>query len=493
VTSETPAPATPFHDLDAYVDLPRGSGLTLSPDGTRLVTAVQTLDPKRTKWVTALWEVDPTGERAAQRLTRSAKGESGAAFLPDGSLLFTSARPDPSEKDDEEVSLLWLLPSGGGEARVVASRAGGVDHVEVAADAGTVVLVSRTFPSSDTADAEAAKRKQRKEKNVSAILHEQVPVRFWDHDLGPDAPRLFAGGLGDAEQPGDEPRLDLTDLTPHAGRALVEGEYDVSPDGSTVATTWAIRERGGQRYALALIDVVSGELTVVLDDAENEYDSPSFSPDGQSIALVREARSTPHDPGDRRVSVYSRADGSLRDLTGDWDHWPGGALTWTPDGSAIVLVADENGRAPVFRLDVANGEFTRLTADDFTYSDVQVSPDGRHVYAMRTSYAEPARPVRIDATTPDQKSEPLRGPSASPVLPGRLEDVVTTAEDGTRVRAWLALPDDASPRGRGAGTRGWPLRRGTPCCCPTRHCPPATGWTSSAAVGATGARRRTPT
>ena len=32
-------PETPFHDLDAYVELPRGAGLTLSPDGTRLLTS----------------------------------------------------------------------------------------------------------------------------------------------------------------------------------------------------------------------------------------------------------------------------------------------------------------------------------------------------------------------------------------------------------------------------------------------------------------------
>ena len=105
--------STPFHDLDAYIDLPRGSGLALSPDGARLVTAVATLNPKRTKYVTALWEVDPTGERPARRLTRSAKGEGGAVFLPDGSLMFTSARPDPDakEEDDDEVALLWLLPA----------------------------------------------------------------------------------------------------------------------------------------------------------------------------------------------------------------------------------------------------------------------------------------------------------------------------------------------------------------------------------------------
>ena len=447
MTDSDPA-ATPFHDLDAYVDLPRGSGLALSPDGTRLVTAVQTLNPKRTKFVTALWEVDPTGERPAHRLTRSAKGEGGAAFLPDGSLLFVSARPDPATDDDDkdDESALWLLPAAGGEARVVSSRPGGVDDVRVAADAGTIVLAAGTFPSSTDEQSEKDKRKERKEKKVSAILHESVPVRFWDHDLGPDVPRLFAGSLA---TDGDDAGIELTDLTPTPGRALVEGQYDVSPDGSTVATTWAVPERGGQRIAMAIVDVATGERRVLLDDLESEYDSPRFSPDGSQLALVVEKRSTPTDPGDRRLAVVTVADGTLRDLSGDWDRWPG-QPEWTPDGSALVLHADEDGRSPVFRVDVSSGEFTRLTGDPFAYSDVQVSPDGSFVYAMRTSYAEPLRPVRLDASTPDQQSVALRGPSETPALPGRLEDVETTAEDGTRVRSWLCLPGGCVRRLAGA-------------------------------------------
>jgi dipeptidyl aminopeptidase/acylaminoacyl peptidase len=439
--TETDLPATAFHDLDAYVDLPRGSGLVLSPDGTRLVTSVQTLDAKRTKYVTALWEVDPAGQRPARRLTRSAAGEGGAAYLPDGSLLFTSARPDPDAADDEpETSLLWLLPAGGGEARVVGTRPGGIDEVQVARDAGTVVLVSKTFPSSSDEDSETAKRKQRKDQKVAAILHDSSPVRFWDHDLGPDLPRLFAGTLGT----GDAERLELTDLTPQPRGALVEASYAVSPDGSTVAASWAVTERGGQRYALALIDVATGRRRLVLDDPEVEFGSPSFSPDGARIALTAERRSTPYDPGDVRLVLLDVADGSLRDLSGDWDHWPAGPLQWTPDGSALVLHADENGRSPVFRCDVGSATFTRLTDDPFSYSDVQVSPDGTQVFAMRTSYAEPARPVRLDATTPDQQSVALNGPCEVPALPGRLEDVETTAEDGTRVRSWLCLPEGAS-------------------------------------------------
>ena len=75
--------------------MPRLAGLALSPDGRRLVTAVSSPDTDGTKYVTALWEVDPQGVRPARRLTRSAKGEGSAAFLPGGDLLFVSARPDP--------------------------------------------------------------------------------------------------------------------------------------------------------------------------------------------------------------------------------------------------------------------------------------------------------------------------------------------------------------------------------------------------------------
>ncbi|GAB3999531.1 S9 family peptidase [Nocardioides marmoraquaticus] len=441
--TETPAaPPTPFHDLDAYVDLPRGSGLRLSPDGSRLVTAQATLDPKKQRWVTALWEVDPAGERPARRLTRSAKGEGGAAYLPNGDLLFVSARPDPeADGDDDEKPLLWLLPAGGGEARVVATRPGGIGGVDVASRTGTVLVASSTFPSSTDEESEAETRKRRKDGKVSAILHESSPVRFWDADLGPDHPRLFTGALP-ADAPGDA-HIELHDLTPDAGKALVEGSSAISPDGSTVATSWAAPERGGPRSTLALVDVATGERRTVLDDPEREFAAPVFSPDGRRVAVLVEHRSTPTSPPDERLAVLDLDTDGLTDLSGAWDHWPTG-FEWTPDGAALVVTADEDGRSPVFRCDVSTGEWTRLTADDFAYSDVQVSPDGTAVYAMRTSYAEPARPVRLDATTPDQHSVPLRGPSEPPALPGTLVDVEATADDGQRVRSWLCLPEGAS-------------------------------------------------
>lgn len=430
----------PFAQLDGYLALPRLAGLAVSADGTRLVTTVQTLNPERTKYVTALWEVDPAGERAARRLTRSAKGEGGPAFLPDGSLLFCSSRPDPDTKDDtDDEALLWLLPGGGGEARVVGRRPGGVSGVTTSA-AGTIVISAATFRSSTDLATEEELRKQRKDLKVSAILHEEHPVRFWDHDLGPARPRLFTGALAGL----GEPTVAWLDLTPDAGSALDEAEFDVCPDGTQVITTWHVPERGGRRSALALIEVSTGARHIVADDPEREHLTPRFSPDGTHVVFTTEHRSTPGTAPDVRPTLLDLSSGNLTDLAPGWDRWPTSSYRWTPSGDAVICVADEDGRAPVFRISVPDGTVTRLTADAFAYSDVEISPDGAVVYALRSSYTEPARPVRLWATEPDQHSTPLPGPSEPPPLPGRLEELDTVAADGTRVRAWLALPDTAS-------------------------------------------------
>ena len=65
---------TPFDDLDAYLSLPRASGLAVSPDGRRVVTMISELNDKGTEFITAAWELDPDGQRAARRLTRRPTG-----------------------------------------------------------------------------------------------------------------------------------------------------------------------------------------------------------------------------------------------------------------------------------------------------------------------------------------------------------------------------------------------------------------------------------
>ncbi|MDQ1684831.1 MAG: hypothetical protein QOC82_1568, partial [Frankiaceae bacterium] len=86
-----------FDDLTDYYAVPRVSGLRLSPDGSRLIATIATLNDDANGYVNALWELDPNGHRAARRLTYSEKGESGPAFLPDGSIVFVSKRGGDDE------------------------------------------------------------------------------------------------------------------------------------------------------------------------------------------------------------------------------------------------------------------------------------------------------------------------------------------------------------------------------------------------------------
>ena len=443
---------TPFEDLDAFQALPRVSGLALSADGGRLVTSVATLDPDAVRWVTALWEVDPSGQLPATRLTRSRKGEAGPAFLPDGSLLFTSARPDPDEKEtpDDAPAALWLLPARGGEARVVGTRPGGITGVVVAREAGTVVVSSKTLPgASDGADDER-RRKERKDRKVSAILHACYPVRYWDADLGPDAPRLLAGDVdGDA-------RVDWRDLTPTPGRSLDQASYDVSADGRTVVSAWFVPEAGAARRA-TLIAIEDGTQRTLLDEADHEYGGPRLSPDGRLVAVTRASRSTPQEPEDPRLVIWPM-DGSAapRDVAPGWDRW---ALDrrWTPDGRALLVTADEGGSVPVFRIDLDSGAVTRLTGDSGAYTDLQVSPDGRSVYALRSAIDAAPAPVRLDASEPEQEPTYLLGPVDELALPGTLTELTTPAADGTSLHSWLALPEGEGPHPLVLWVHGGPL------------------------------------
>ena len=173
-------------------------------------------------------------------------------------------------------------------------------------------VTRRRFPSSKTPrrtrrrSARSARRRRSRRSCTRAC-----PVRFWDEDLGPDRSaalhRLAAGGsrLRRSTATGD-PRIELTDLTPDAGRALERLEYDVSPDGSTVATTWGVPERGGLRTALAVIDVATGERTAAGRRRGVRVQRAAVQPGRQQPRRRPREALHPARPGRRRVAVVSR-------------------------------------------------------------------------------------------------------------------------------------------------------------------------------------------
>jgi dipeptidyl aminopeptidase/acylaminoacyl peptidase len=478
---------TSFHNLGDYVAIPRVTALRLSPDGSWLAAAVQTVGGEPKKYLTSIWRIAAIApDDRPVRLTRSAEGEGNPEFQPDGSLLFVSKRPAPLDGPGgdgdvgQDKPALWLLPAGGGEARRIAAPPGGVGGVAAAPGTGTIVFAALTLDGAEGADEDLRRRKARKDAGVTAILHESGPVRYWDHDLGPDSLRLWHGELDGAET------LESRDLTPDPGRALDENSFEVTLDGAAVVTGWSVWDQAANRTTeVDVIDAASGERRVLLAAPDCDFEGPRISPDGRLVACRRATHDSYDAPGDVTLVVTALPARGITPGPPDRGASPPGALlpsaraslqpalasdipevvpsntnllegfdrrplefAWAPDSRAIYFTADDQGRRPVFRADLATGAITRLTADG-AYDNLCPAPDGRFLYALRSAVDEPPTPVRIDVTALDAAGAggaPVRLPSpGSPLeLPGRLEEIEAAASDGARIRAWLVLPDAAS-------------------------------------------------
>ncbi|WP_104191994.1 prolyl oligopeptidase family serine peptidase [Cryobacterium sp. Y82] len=455
---------TPFSSLDDYIALPRVESLTLSPDGARVVLTVATLARDRTTYERALWSVGADGTGVPTRLTRSAKGESGAAFTAAGDVLFVSGRPDAGAEKDTEAAQLWLLPAASGEARAITRLAGGVSGIAaVAVAANSLVIAADLLPSALDLESESVARTERTEKKVVAILHESYPVRYWDHDLGPAEPHLLALDLADLQDtivgpasvtPADAPApypADLPrprDLTPNPGRTMDTAGQALTPDGATLIVARRVAEQRSGRYVLVSIDVSTGTQTTLFDEPKVDFEAPAISLDGRLIAFVRSAVSTPEGPADQEIWVADLDGGHPRRLATEWDRWPTSLVFDAPNGGApgesnqsLIVTADHNGRGPIFRVPLDGGAPEQLTTDDFSYTNVCVDAQTGDLVALRSSWVTPAHPVRISRSGSVTR---LATPAALPDVPGTITEVETLAEDGARVRAWLLLPDGAS-------------------------------------------------
>jgi len=441
-----PRPAAPaarpftVHDL---VALQRVSEPQVSPDGRQVVFAVRSTDLAANRGRTDLWLVaaDGTGLR---QLTRGQEAEASPRWSPDGkAIYFLSSRAGTGQ--------VWRLRMDGGEAERVTSLPVDVGSFGLSRD-GTRLLVSAlVFPDCSArpegALACTAKRiEERGRSKATGHLYTQLPVRHWDEWLDGRRSHLFALPVA-----GGTPVDLMKDMDADCPSRPFGGadDYTFTPDGKGVV--FSAKDAGREdawstNFDLFLVPADGSSRPRNLTPANLAWDAaPSFSPDGRQLAWL--AMTVPGYEADRfRVMVRAWPDGPEREVAKGWDRSPGGPLAWSADSRAVYTTADDDGRHPLFAIDVASGA-VRVAAKG---GNVQSPSLAAGTLAFQRE--DLGAPADLYAAAPDgsglRQLTRMNASLLAQVELGASEEVTFAGWNGEKVHAWLVRPPGFDPAKR---------------------------------------------
>jgi eukaryotic-like serine/threonine-protein kinase len=185
-----------------------------------------------------------------------------------------------------------------------------------------------------------------------------------------------------------------------AARLLIDpadSPVSFSPDGSQMA--YALVEEGaGELQIMVAKRDGSGKHLVASEKAVNGHAGQvrvRWSPDGKRLAVTRWDSD---DPGGLQASLseVEVATGSVKQMAGK--RWRTiRDLTWLPDGSGLLLEAQEKTAVPqqIWLVSYPGGERRRISNDLMQYTSVSVSSDGKSIVGTQwdessTLWAAPA-------------------------------------------------------------------------------------------------------
>jgi dipeptidyl aminopeptidase/acylaminoacyl peptidase len=382
----TPSLARPMTATDMHM-MRRMGAPSVSPDGKWAIFTLSTTDLAANKRSNALYSLDLTKAGAVPRPIAALAGAHDAVFGADGAVWYLA----PADGQDQLFRLML-----GGNPTQISNVKGDISGFKVSADGSRlIVFADRDLRCTDF----ACEGLPKDEKVGTGRVYDQMFVRHWDTWAEPGVrSRIFAFPIanGKVTGPGVPVTGALVGDTPSKPFGGGE-EIAVSPDGRTVY--FALREAGRIEPTSTNLDIFSApadgsaQPTNLTADNDGTDNLPTLSPDGRSLAYFSMARAGYE--ADRQVlMVRDLASSQTRAVTANWDRSVG-SIAWTPDGKSILATAGDVLEEPVFRIDVATGKVTRLTANGHAGNVIPLKTGG--AIFTSNSVMAPDDLFRVDA------------------------------------------------------------------------------------------------
>jgi len=312
----------------------------LSPDGSLVVYVVSELDRATDKTTTSLWLVPASGGPAKQ-LTTTAGTNNHPRFSPDGkTIAFVSKRSGSAQ--------VWLLPIDGGEPRQLTKLAFDVAGPIWSPKGDKIAFVAEVYPGK-TPEETAAKDKEKEASKTKVRVFDRLMIRHWTSWDEGKRSHLFVADATTGAARDLTPKLEVnTPPAPFGGSS----DYGFSPDGTEIAFTAEPTENAAwsTNTDIWTVPVAGGEPKNITAQNQGADAQPAYSPDGQWIAYVSQARAG-FESDQWVLKARLRTSQASIELTKSLDR-PVQSFGWAPSSNKILAVIDDMGTESILAIDV---------------------------------------------------------------------------------------------------------------------------------------------
>jgi dipeptidyl aminopeptidase/acylaminoacyl peptidase len=444
----------------------------LSPDGNRVVFTVKRSAVGKDGYRQAIWSAPVDASEPARQLTLGVRSDGAARISPDGTTLafisdrrlYAEEEPDrPKDaKERDDCFQVFLLALDGGEARRLTDLPKGVSELAWAPDGGTLAILTSSLGATMEEDTRKRGRPAKPKPGDTPLSDYRFIDRLGYQYNG-------TGFIDDKDQ-----HLWLVDVESGDARPLVAGatpeEHPAwSPDGSRIAFV-ANRRRNPdleERRAVWVVEVESGDVSLVAHGGDAIFRHPSWTRDGASILALGDqwpragyrtgiwrfaadgSDSAPRGGTDLLARSELQPDASMNS---DVTLGEGPRLVPTADGKGVLFAAPIDGAYELWRVALdGTGEPQRVTTGEHYLSGWDAVPGPRRtdrVAAIRSSGTELPEVVTFDVTTKDAGT--FRAVTALNAALAAELDLVQPIDrrwqsDGREIQGWL-IPAGTGPQ-----------------------------------------------